>query len=328
MRPNPQVSAYSQWRVGFCDYEAQNAIEKLYGEIQMHKIPEVLATNCKELNKAWVLYSKEILEQTAVLISDTEDDLNWHAFLGHSLDMQGFRAAEFAGVDAISKPNKDFKSLKTRGIGVEELGKLWEIDAVRNHLLHTARGTSITTTYEVLRAAGGKTGISLAEAFEQFPMRKGHWCVRGLLQNSAVLKEYGYSFRAWLAEQSRILGVLQFPPSDFRLLAQGGSISVEDALCKKLEQTFYMVGPEISPYMLCDWQMWLWRNEKTAVFDNFKLDSFHSNFVQTVNSRNGAILPADKQDFTKWWHGYYPALPPRLANECIWLYIEHGHLEQ
>ena len=33
-----------------------------------------------------------------VLIPDAEDDLNWHAFLGHSIDMQGFRAAEFVGI--------------------------------------------------------------------------------------------------------------------------------------------------------------------------------------------------------------------------------------
>lgn len=293
----------------------------------MHTVPEVLTTNCEELNKAWELYSKEIIDRTAVLISDAEDDLNWHAFLGHSLDMQGFRAAEFAGVDTISKPAKDFKSLKIRGIGVTELGKLWEIDAVRSHLLHKARGTPVITTYEVLRAAGGETGNSLAEAFEQFPMRKGHWCVRALLQNSAVLKEYGYSFRTWLAEQSRIFGATEFPPSDFRLSVQGGSISLENALCTKLEKTFYMVGPEISPYMLCDWQMWLWKNEKTAVFDNFKLDSFHADFVEKVNSHSGTILPIDKQGFTQWWHGYYPTLPPRLANECIWLYVEHGLLK-
>jgi hypothetical protein len=289
-------------------------------------IPEVIATNCEELNKAWVLYSKEIIGRTDVLIADTEDDLNWHAFLGHSLDMQGFRAAEFAGVDTMSRPVKEFKPLRVRNIGVAELGTLWEIDAIRNHLLHGARGTPITTTYDVLRAAGGEKGDSLAEAFEQFPMRKGHWCIRGLLQNSAVLKEYGYSFRTWLAEQGRTLGASHFPPVDFRLLVEDGSISIENALCKKLEKTFYMVGPEISPYMLCDWQMWLWKNGKTGVFDNFKLDSFHTDFVNTVNTKYGNIIPSDKKGFITWWHRQYPTLPPRLANECIWLYVEHKQL--
>jgi hypothetical protein len=23
-------------------------------------------------------------------------------------------------------------------------------------------------------------------------------------------------------------------------------------------QSFYMVGPELAPYMICDWQLWHW----------------------------------------------------------------------
>lgn len=107
--------------------------------------------------------------------------MNWHAFLGHSIDMQGFRAAEFAGVDELSKPAPRFKHLKQGGIGVAELGKLWEVKAIRNHLLYKTQGTRITTTYEILKAEGGKIGRSLAEAFESFPFRKGHRCVRDYL---------------------------------------------------------------------------------------------------------------------------------------------------
>lgn len=291
----------------------------------MRLIPEKINTSCQELNHAWDLYSKEIIDKPNVLIPDTENDLNWHAFLGHSLDMQGFRAAEFVGVDAMSKSAKNFKSLRARNIGVRGLGSLWEIEAIREHLLHNTKGKPITTTYDILRNNGGKVGSSLAEAFEQFPMRKGHWCIRGFLQNSSALKDTDYLFRRWLGQKCKILGSQEFPPCDFRLKVQGKQMSIEDALCKELEKAFYMVGPEISPYMLCDWQMWLWRNERTEAFDNFKLDSFHSEFCQKVNSLGKTSLPTDKQGFIKWWHSYYPTLPPRLANECIWLYLEHGH---
>ncbi|TFG48489.1 MAG: hypothetical protein E4H40_04610, partial [Candidatus Brocadiia bacterium] len=114
----------------------------------MRTIPTEIETGCKELNDAWAKYAKEVIDMPNVLIPDTEDDLNWHAFLGHSIDMQGFRAAEFAGVDKLSKPVDGFKSLKQRGIGVAELGSLWEVEDIRNHLLYKTKGTDIRSTYD------------------------------------------------------------------------------------------------------------------------------------------------------------------------------------
>ena len=34
------------------------------------------------------------------------------------------------------------------------------------------------------------------------------------------------------------------------------------------------------------------------------------------------MIPADEAGFAHWWHGLLPGLPPRLANECIWLAVE------
>ncbi len=294
----------------------------------MRTIPADIKTGCQEFDDAWARYAQEVINMPNVLIPDTEDDLNWHAFLGHSVDMQGFRAAEFAGVDQLSKPATGFKPLNQKGIGVPELGKLWEIEAIRKHLLYGIAGTGIATTYEVLITEGGEVGHSLAEAFEGFPFRKGHKYVRALLQNSAQLKKHGYSFRCWLEHQCSILGVASFPPADFRQCVRQTGKTIEDTLCATLEDTFYMVGPEMAPYMLCDWQLWLWKEEKTKVFDTFKLDSFHAEFVELVNARNGFVIPSDKQRFTEWWHGHYPSLPPRLANECIWLYVDDDLLHK
>jgi len=293
----------------------------------MRKIPLEIKTNCYKLNDAWATYSQLIIDESDIPIADTKADLNWHAFLGHSIDMQGFRAAEFAGVDELSKPADVFKPLNRRGIGVAELGKLWEVEAIQNHLYYGAKGTDITTTYEILRAEGGEIGHSLAEAFEHFPFRKRHKYVRALLQNSAKLKQHDYSFRQWIEHECRKLGVPSFPPLDFRQPVWLTK-SLEDALCDKLEKTFFMVGPEMAPYMLCDWQLWLWKEERTEVFDTFKLDSFHTGFVKQVNAKHGHIIPMDKRQFTEWWHGYYPSLPPRLANECIWLCVEKEGLNK
>ncbi len=169
---------------------------------------------------------------------------------------------------------------------------------------------------------GGPIGSSLAEAFRHFPRRKFHWSVRALLQNSAVLKPYDFSFRGWLVHECDRLGIETFPPQNFRQVVrlEGAGMSLERALRTRLQRTFYMVGPAMSAYMLCDWQLRLWKEGRTAVFANFKLDSFHEAFVKKFG---GGIIPADEAGFTRWWLNLYPDLPPRLANECIWLAVEN-----
>jgi hypothetical protein len=234
--------------------------------------------------------------------------------------MQGFRAAEFVGVDPLSKPAPGFVALKARGIGVAELGGLWDVPEIRDHLLHRASGSPLDTSLAALEEFGGQIGRSLAEAFRTFPYRKGHWTVRAYLQNSATLKGYGYSFRNWLRAECEGLGVSIFPPADFRATTRSGA-SVEMALRDHLQKTFYQVGPALAAYMLCDWQLWLWYEGKTEVFANFKLDSFHEEFVKRFGR---GVIPRDERGFADWWLSLYPELPPRLANECIWIGIEKG----
>jgi len=284
-------------------------------------LPASIDTGVPELDLVWSTYAERII-QSDILIPDTDEDLTWHAFLGHSIDMQGFRAAEFAGVDPLTKPAPAFRSLRDRGIGVPQLAALWETPRIRHHLVVGAAGTPLRSSLDMLRAEGGSDGESLADAFAAFPYRKAHWTVRALLQNSAALAVVGYSFREWLRHECAHLGTTEFPPPDFRSLVDGprGSIPLEMALRRRLEQTFYMVGPALAPYMICDWQLWLWKEGRTAVFANFKLDSFHEGFVD----RHGeGRVPVTEQAFADWWLDLHPTLPPRLINECIWLGVEH-----
>jgi hypothetical protein len=236
--------------------------------------------------------------------------------------MQGFRAAEFAGVDPLTRTAPRFVPLKTRGIGVPELAALWDIPQIRQHLLTGNAGAPLAATLNVLRSFGGATGASLADAFDHFPWRKFHWSVRALLQNSAALKPLDFSFRKWLFHECERLGVGSFPPADFRrtVMLEGAGISLERALRARLQRTFYKVGPAMSAYMLCDWQLWLWQEGRTAVFANFKLDSFHEAFVKKFGR---GTIPSDEVGFARWWLGLSPELPPRLANECIWLAVEN-----
>src|SRR5580704_6742473 len=167
------------------------------GDRGQRAIPDSISTGSPELDLVWSKFAHQIL-RSPILIPNTEDDLNWHAFLGHSIDMQGFRAAEFVGVDPLTKRAPGFIPLKVRGIGVPELAALWEIDALRSFLLSKTQGEPLQSTLDLLKSKGGTIGRSVAEAFEAFPYRKGHWTVRAYLQNSAVLKKHGYSFRRWL----------------------------------------------------------------------------------------------------------------------------------
>ena len=282
-------------------------------------IPAEISTGCLELDLAWQRFATFVLD-SHILIPDTDDDLNWHAFLGHSLDMQGFRAAEFVGVDPLTRNAPGFVPLKERGIGIRELAQLWNIGPIRDHLTTGTKGLPLDSTLQILRVHGGEVGRSLADAFDAFPFRKGHWTVRAYFQNSAVLADHGYSFRNWLKAHCAELGETEFPPRDFRRRLPNG-LTLESTLRQRLISTFYQVGDAISPYMICDWQLWLWREGKTEVFANFKLDSFHEQFVGRFG--NG-IVPAAEAGFADWWLSLYPTLPPRLANECIWLGTEKG----
>jgi hypothetical protein len=285
-------------------------------------LPPEISTGCPELDRAWSTYATMILERSHILIADTDDDLTWHAFLGHSIDMQGFRAAEFAGVDPLTRHAPKFVPLKRRGIGVPELAGLWEIPEVRSHFRKSLQDVPFSDTLNLLRARGAGIGGSIAEAFDFFPWRKFHWAVRALLENSARLKPFDFSFRRWLQNECLALGVGSFPPHDFRTPVELDHqiMSLEQALRARLERTFYMVGPAMSAYMLCDWQLWLWRADRTTVFANFKLDSFHEGFVKKFGEKT---IPASETGFARWWLDLFPDLPPRLANECIWLAVEN-----
>src|SRR5208337_366182 len=287
----------------------------------LKQLPLAMSTGCPELDLAWKTYASMILNRSQILVPDTDDDLTWHAFLAHSIDMQGFRAAEFTGVDPLTRNAPNFVPLKTRGIGVPELAALWEIPEIRQHLLGQIKVVPFSVTLDVLRNHGGEVGVSLAEAFEYFPWRKFRWSVRALLQNSDALRPFGFSFRRWLQQECEKLGVSEFPPPNFRkaVTVEGARVALETALRKRLQQTFYKVGPAMSAYMLCDWQLWLWRERLTAVFANFKQDTFHEVFVKKFGK---GIIPATEEGFAHWWHALLPDLPPRLANECIWLAVE------
>lgn len=83
---------------------------RLLAVVVGRRVPSEISTSCPELDLVWRTYAQRIVTRPGILIPDTDEDLTWHAFLGHSIDMQGFRAAEFAGVDELSRPAPKFRS--------------------------------------------------------------------------------------------------------------------------------------------------------------------------------------------------------------------------
>lgn len=79
----------------------------------------------------------------------------------------------------------------------------------------------------------------------------------------------------------------------------------------------------MAPYVICDWQLWLWNEGRTGVFEAFKPDEFH---IQFVDRYGVGVIPRDSKAFIGWWLDLSPDVPPRLVNECIWLALEKGLL--
>jgi hypothetical protein len=287
----------------------------------MRTLPSVIATGCPELDQAWAAYSSLILHRSQIFIPDTHEDLNWHAFLGHGIDIPGFRGGEFVGVDPLTRKSPKFVSLKQRGIGVPQLAALWEIPDIAGRLWPAKSRTPMRAALNELRLLGGESGASLADAFEHFPGAKSFSSLRNLLQNAALLKRHAYSFRRWLEVECAELGVVSFPPSDFQqpVVLFDKNLPLESALRIRLGMAFYL-RPAIAAAMICDWQLWLWREGQTSVFSTFVFDSRQEEFIIKFG-RGG--FPANESGFTRWWLGLFSKLPPRLASECICLAIEN-----
>jgi hypothetical protein len=253
-----------------------------------------------------------------VIIPDTDQELNWHAFLAHSLDMQGFRADWFVGRQP--DPNRPcFRTLWDRRLGVPELAALWDSEAIRVGLgdLHRHGVRTVEDAARLLDTEGGEHGRGLAEALRTFHTRKNIRTVRAYLQNSHKLKDYRLSFRQYLAAKvSSLTGSDVFPPRDFMAPVRWGDtpVTLESALARCLERDFYMVGPEIAAYMLCDWMLGLWRTGKTGMFESIKWDSRNTEFFERCGQQ-----VKTKEAFLSWFTTQSFDFPPRVANEAIWL---------
>ena len=249
-----------------------------------------------------------IVNGPGVAIPDTDEDLNWHAFLGHHQDMQGFEAGKFAGADPYTGRG-EFRSLRARGIGVRDLASLWGVPAIRDKLLSRQTGSeALARCVGVLRDAGGQVGRELADAWDSFRSRKTKGALRAYLENSHFLGTFGFSFREYLRAQTHQFSpAMDFPPSDV-------SPAYEGFLVQRIARDFWGVAETMASYMICDWLLWLWREKRIPWFETFKPDSRHEAFAERFGwpflGRDSFVRFCREQDL-----GY----PPRVVNEVMWL---------
>ena len=294
----------------------------------MRTIPETIHTTCAPLNEAWERYAGDLVGQCGLCVQDDDKALNWDAFLSRSVPL--VRQPGYVGYPS---DVPDLAPLRERGITLRDLADLWQIDALRDHLTHRDEnsGEPAAAHCSLLLASGGPAGQMLCQAFRALPKSSSHWSVRALLQNAASLAETDYSFRKWIEREVRMLGDDEFPPRDFRrtvVVTEPNGVaqrSLEDALVGVMGRVFHRASPPVAAHMLCDWQLGLWRDEQTDVFDLYPFDSHHRHFVNACSD-----IPTGAVEFVGWWHAQpgCAQMPPRLASACMACRVQAGPLPE
>ena len=288
-------------------------------------IPPVLETSCASLNEAWSRTAPDLFsDPSACTVADTDAALNWDAFLAHSVPIH----AESGGSSPSAASAPDFAPLHERGIKLRDLAALWQIEPLRERFMqhgHESEDASALASCDTLLASGGPAGEMLCAAFQAHPQSTGHWSVRALLQNAALLADTNYSFREWLQRECGALGETEFPPRDFRRMVVTtrptgglGQVTIENALVEIMGRTFHRVNPAVAAQMLSSWQLGLWMNGQTGLFDLFPYDAAQRKFLAECAQDFGAP-PEGALAFSRWWHQQpgCDALPPSLARLVI-----------
>jgi hypothetical protein len=267
-----------------------------------------------------------------VLISDTDDDLNWHAFLGHH-DFWRFRGDLF-----FLHGRGSFVPLRRRSrpLGIDFLATAWhQLERVNpenrsgKNLLHRYRWSKANAAHKLNLqsdlSAGGAESQEYLTCWREFGGGVPHWYAYILFDAAVLADRFSSSFRTYLertcsgiASGHADLG--SFPKMNWRAPVhydRGEAVSFEEALAKQITADF-AVGDEVARYLFCDWLLALWQDDHTALFDTFKHDE------NAVNFGKAHSWYGDRSEFLGLCHQLRPDLPPRVINECIWLHQNQG----
>jgi hypothetical protein len=141
--------------------------------------------------------------------------------------------------------------------------------------------------------------------------RKTNRMLRAYVQNAALLRPHGLSYRSYLWS----IVPSSVPP-------KGNVIEAETRWVRTVQRDFYNVGRPLANYLVCDWLLWFWIRGEIEWFESFKADS-----VQKRSLAAMLDLPQTDTAFVDYCRtltvpdGFGNLsgrpLPPRVLNECI-----------
>jgi hypothetical protein len=263
-----------------------------------------------------------------VLIPDDEDELNWHAFLGHH-DFYHFRGDQF-----VLYGRGSFVPLRRRQppVGIEFLATAWH--QLERWNPEGASGKSLLRRYRWRKgnphhklnlrsdlAAGGEESRTFLALWGEFSSGIPYSYAYMLFDSAVLVDRFASSFRAYLQRTcerlvSRDSDFGVFPRLRWRRAVQrggAGPASLEDALAVEITEDF-AVGPEVARYLFSHWQLALWEQDHSAMFSGYKHDENATNFGTKYGWYD------DRRGFLDLCYRLRPDLPPCLINECIWLH--------
>jgi hypothetical protein len=241
--------------------------------------------------------------------------------------MQGFAADIFTGGEN-ERSSVGWTGLRDRWKGTShalmaDLARVWEgCEAELKRWSHPHKTQEMAAKgIEPLLGILENSSISGAQVFgralREFRgdkvARKTNRMIRAYVQNAALLKPHGFSYRTYLGS----IAPSSVPP-------RGDVLQAEARWIGAVERDFYNVGPPLANYMICDWLLGFWMRGQIDWFASFKADS-----VQKKSLAKILDLPQTDSAFVDYCRtlrvppGFgelsEKPLPPRLLNECIWM---------
>ncbi len=269
----------------------------------------------------------QILQGEAVAVPDDDEEMNWRLFFAHSQDMQGFAADIFTG-GRNERTAAGWKGLRDRWNGtshalIADLARIWtQRESEFKKWSHPHKAPELTALgigplVDLMLNSGipgvEVFGLAIREFKGDKAARKTNRMLRAYVQNAALLKPHGFSYRAYL----RSIVPSSVPPKGNVLQAEARWVAV-------IAKAFYNVGELLANYLICDWLLSFWMRGEIDWFASFKADS--------VQKRSLAVmldLPQTDGAFVEYCRALrlpdgfgvlsQRSLPPRFLNECIWL---------
>jgi hypothetical protein len=270
------------------------------------------------VNRILEKWLPQILVGEAVAVPDDDEEMNWRLFFAHSQDFRGFAADIFTGGEN-ERAVERWTGLRDRWKStsrelISDLARVWERYEIDLRGWSHPRIGPLLDLLERSQIAGAVVFGTALREFKGYKIAcKTNKMIRAYIQNAALLKPHGFSFRRYLAS----IAPSSMPP-------RGNVLQAEAKWIATIKHDFYNVELPLANYLICDWLLWFWMRDEIGWFASFKADSVQKKSLAAILD-----LPQTDSAFVDYCRtlrvpqGFgsqsEKPLPPRLLNECIWM---------